>query len=230
MSTVGEKLDKVRARMAAAARRAGREPDCVQLVAVSKGVGPEQIREAVAAGQELFGENYLQEALGKIEQFGPEIVWHFIGHLQGNKAKDAARHFACVETVDRAKLALALEKQAAGCGRVLSVLLQVNIGHEVQKSGVLPEEAVGLLASLSACPHLRVRGLMAMPPDLPDPEAVRPYFRQLRLLADDLVARGLLGNQGPVELSMGMSGDFEVAIEEGATLVRVGTALFGKRI
>lgn len=229
MTTLAENLEKVRARMAAAARRAGRDPDSVRLVAVSKGVGPGQIQEAVAAGQKLFGENYLQEALGKIAQFGPELNWHFIGHLQGNKAKDAAGHFACVETVDREKLALALEKQAAGCGRVLPILLQVNIGLEAQKSGVLPWETAGLLASLAACPHLRVLGLMAMPPFLPDSEAVRPYFRQLRQLADDLVGRGLLGSHGPVELSMGMSGDFEVAIEEGATLVRVGTALFGTR-
>jgi len=229
MPTIGENLEKIRARMAAAARRAQRDPGSVRLVAVTKGVGPERIREAVAAGQGLFGENYLQEALGKIEQCGPGLNWHFIGHLQGNKAKAAARHFACVQTVDRPKLALALEKQAAGCDRVLPVLLQVNIGREAQKSGALPEETASLLAALAACPHLRVRGLMAMPPDLPDPEAGRPYFRQLRQLADDLVARGLLGSQGPVELSMGMSGDFEVAIEEGATLVRIGTALFGTR-
>ncbi len=131
--------------------------------------------------------------------------------------------------MDRLKLAQALEKQAVGRGRVLPVLMQVNIGREPRKSGVLAEDAAHLLASLAACPHLAVQGLMAIPPDLPDPEAVRPYFRQLRQLADDLVARGLLGNHGVVELSMGMSGDFEVAIEEGATLVRVGTALFGTR-
>lgn len=229
MSTIRENLSRIRERIASAARRAGRDPDSAQLVAVSKKIPVEAITEAAACGQMVFGENYLQEASGKIGRLPGGLKWHFIGHLQSNKAGKAAELFGMIETVDRLKLALALEKHLAGPGRTLPVLVQVNIGREPQKAGVLPEQAGELLAGLADFPHLEVRGLMAMPPFFDQPEKARPYFRELRQLAQKHADGRLLGRHGRVELSMGMSGDFEVAIEEGATLVRIGTALFGER-
>ena len=227
--TIAENLDNIRARIDAAARRAGRDPNLVRLVAVSKRVPLERIQEAVAAGQTLFGENYLQEADLKIKAMGKEIEWRFIGHLQSNKAKLAAGLFDAVDTVDRFKLAAALDRHLAEEGKRLPILLQVNVGQEVQKSGVLPDAAEELLVKINELPNLEVRGLMTMPPYFDDAEKVRPYFRQLRQMADDFTDKGLLGRHGAVEVSMGMSGDFEVAVEEGATLVRVGTSLFGER-
>jgi PLP dependent protein len=229
MTMISENLARIRGRMAAAARRAGRDPDSVRLVAVSKNVSPEGIRAAVASGQLLFGENYLQEARTKMVQLPSELRWHFIGHLQSNKAAQAVELFDMIETVDRLKLAQALEKHLAGLQKRLPVLVQVNIGGEQQKAGVLPGGVEELLRGLADFPHLEVKGLMTMPPFFDRPEAVRPCFRELRQLSENLAAKGLLGQNGPVELSMGMSGDFEVAIEEGATMVRVGTALFGGR-
>lgn len=229
MSSIRANLEEIRNRIGRAALRAGRDPERVRLVAVSKKVPAERLREAHACGQRLFGENYLQEAQDKIAELGPGYQWHFIGHLQSNKAAQAAGLFDLVETVDRLKVAAVLDRSRAGSGRVLPVLLQVNIGREVQKSGVLPEAAADLLRQMKDLPNLAVRGLMVMPPFLDDAEAVRPYFRQTRELALSLAERGLLPSGDEVELSMGMSGDYEVAVAEGATLVRVGTALFGAR-
>lgn len=229
MSSIRANLEAIRNRIGEAALRAGRDPERVRLVAVSKKVPAARLREAHACGQRLFGENYLQEAATKIGELGPGYQWHFIGHLQSNKAAQSAGLFDLIETVDRLKVAVALDRSRAGSGRVLPVLLQVNIGREVQKSGVLPEAAADLLRQMQDLPSLAVRGLMVMPPFLDDAEAVRPYFRQTRELALSLAERGLLPPGGEVELSMGMSGDYEVAVEEGATLVRVGTALFGAR-
>ncbi|HEY9073784.1 MAG TPA: YggS family pyridoxal phosphate-dependent enzyme [Desulfobaccales bacterium] len=225
MSQITKNLEEVRNRIAAAARRTGRDPAQVRLVAVSKTVPVERIKEAVAAGQRLFGENYLQEAQGKITALGEAAVWHFIGHLQSNKAKGAVGLFALIHGVDRLKLAAALEAAASQMGTVQEILIQVNLAAEASKSGAAPEAAAGLLEAIKPLPHLRVTGLMTMPPFL-DPEAVRPYFRALRELRDHL--RDSSGLPLP-ELSMGMSGDYEVAVEEGATLVRVGTAIFGSR-
>lgn len=227
--TIAGNLAQIQERMAAAARRGGRDPEQVRLVAVSKRVSAERIAEALAAGQALFGENYLQEVQEKIKLLPPAINWHFIGHLQSNKATTAVGLFAMVETVDSLKLARLLDRQAEAAGRVLPVLVQVNVGREPQKAGVAPEAAEKLLREMGECAHLQVMGMMTMPPFFDQPEAARPFFRDLRLLAETLTAKGLLGAHGPVELSMGMSGDFEAAIEEGATLVRVGTALFGSR-
>lgn len=228
--TIAENLKDIRGRIDAAARRAGRDPNRVRLVAVSKRVPLERLQEAVDAGQTIFGENYLQEAELKIKALGPGLDWHFIGHLQSNKAKLATGLFNVIETVDRLKLAVALDGHLAAKGKSLPVLLQVNIGHEVQKSGVLPADAEELLRQINQLPNLAVCGLMAMPPFLEDAEAVRPYFRELRQMADGFAQQGLLAPDRPLEVSMGMSGDFEVAVEEGATLVRVGTALFGDRL
>jgi hypothetical protein len=226
MTQIAQNLEEVRRRINAAALGAGRDPAQVRLVAVSKTVPVELIRESVAAGQLLFGENYLQEARGKIEAFGAGVNWHFIGHLQSNKAKGAVELFELIHGVDRLKLAKALDAAAAQLGKVQEILIQVNLAGEASKSGAAPEAAPALLQEINLLPHLRVLGLMTLPPLLA-PEVVRPYFRALRELRDHL--QDLNGRPLP-ELSMGMSGDYEVAIEEGATLVRVGTAIFGSRI
>jgi len=226
MSGIARNLEAVRAAIAAVARRAGRDPGGMRLVAVSKTVDLERLREAAAAGQKLFGENYLQEAAAKIAALGPGLKWHLVGHLQTNKAKGAVELFDLIHAVDRLKLAQALEAAATRLGKVQDVLIQVNQGGEDTKSGVTPEAAPALVQVVARLPHLRILGLMSMPPWFPDPEEARPYFRALRELRDRL--RDLTGLP-LAELSMGMSGDFEVAVEEGATLVRVGTAIFGGR-
>jgi len=227
MSTIIDNLKKITARVAAAARRAGRRPEEVTLVAVSKTVPVARLQEAVAAGQSHFGENYLQEAQPKIAALGPEITWHFIGHLQSKKARGVVELFHLIHSVDRVKLAQALEAAAARLGKTQDILLQVRLADEESKSGASPEEVPALLQEIHHLPHLRLRGLMTMPPWLP-PEEVRPYFRRLRELRDQLLAQGLLPPEA-TELSMGMTGDFEVAVEEGATLIRVGTGIFGER-
>jgi len=228
MASVQDNLTKIQERMFAATRRAGREPDSVRLVAVTKRVPMERIHEAMDAGQHLFGENYLQEGREKIKALAGNAQWHFIGHLQTNKIKSAAELFDMVETIDSIKLAGHLEQSLSRQQKRMPVLVQVNIGRENQKSGVMPEKAEALIRGIRLFPHLEVRGLMAMPPFFADPEAVRPYFRSLRILGEELLTKGLFCHPG-LELSMGMSNDFEVAIEEGATLIRVGTALFGER-
>lgn len=229
MTAIKENFQHVRERIRTAAIRAGREPDSVKLVAVSKRKPVELIRDAVNCGQLIFGENYLQESKEKISILGRNLTWHFIGHLQTNKAKAAAELFQVIETVDRLKLANGLEKHLAALNRTMDIMVQVNVGREPQKGGVLPENVEKLILDISLCSHLKVKGLMAMPPFLVDSEAVRPFFREVRRIGKDLAAKGLLERHGPLELSMGMTGDFEVAIEEGATSVRVGTALFGPR-
>jgi len=227
---ISDNLRQIKANIATAANKAGRDPQTVKLVAVSKYVPIERLQEAVDAGQRLFGENYLQEAAEKIERLKGDISWHFIGHLQSNKAKQAASLFPMVETVDRLKIARTLDNQASQLGKELSILIQVNVGREAQKSGVLPEEAPKLLRAIQAETNLKVCGLMTMPPFFDAPEKSRPFFRQLKELADELASKRLFTDNSHVELSMGMSGDYEVAIEEGATIVRVGTALFGSRM
>ena len=229
MGVVAENIETILGRIRAAAKRSGRDPRSVRLVAVSKRQSLAAIREALAAGQIMFGENYLQEAEDKVAALGQGPVWHCIGHLQSNKARTAAEIFDCIQTIDRLKLAKALEGRLAELGKSMPVLVQVNVGGEAQKAGVAPEEAGQLCRDLQQFPHLIVQGLMTMPPFVDTPEESRGCFRQLRLLGEEIASQGLLGQHGVVELSMGMSGDFEVAIEEGATLVRVGTALFGER-
>jgi pyridoxal phosphate enzyme (YggS family) len=226
MNFIAQNLEEVRAAIAAAAHRAGRDPPAVRLVAVSKTVDLERIRAAIAAGQDLFGENYLQEAKAKIDALGRQVSWHLVGHLQTKKAKGAVELFDLIHSVDRVKLARALEAAAVRLGKVQDILIQVNQGGEETKSGVVPEAAPELLREIARLPHLRVVGLMTMPPWFSDPEAVRPYFRDLRELRERL--RDQSGLPLP-ELSMGMSGDYAAAVEEGATLVRVGTAIFGRR-
>ena len=220
MLDIRANLGRVQEAVARACARAGRSPDHVLLIAVSKTMDVERVRQAVAAGVAALGENRVQEAREKIETLGHPVPWHLIGGLQTNKAKDAARLFDWVQSVDRTELALELDRRAHAAGRVLNVLLQVNVGEEPQKGGVATAELKRLHDAVAALPNLRVRGLMAIPPAAPEAEATRPHFRALRELRDGL---------GLEHLSMGMSADYEVAIEEGATMVRVGTAIFGPR-
>lgn len=227
---ISDNLAHIRANITAAAEKAGRDGSLIKLVAVSKFVASERIQEALGCGQTLFGENYLQEAAEKIPAIGTDAKWHFIGHLQSNKAKLAVALFDMVETVDRLKIAKALDLQGKQLGKSVSILIQVNIGREPQKSGVRPEETQHLLQAIREETDLQVRGLMTLPPFFDAPEKSRPFFRELRVLANQLAKQQLFSDNSQVELSMGMSGDYEVAIEEGATIVRVGTAIFGSRI
>ncbi len=224
---LAQNLARVREEIARAARQAGRQPQSVRLVAVSKTKPAQMVIQALAAGQTLFGENYVQEASQKIPQVTGEATWHFIGHLQSNKAKTAARLFDVIQTVDRLKLARALDRHAREQGKTLGVLLQVNLAREPQKSGCSEEEAPALAQAVAQMPGLKLMGLMTMPPFFDDPERARPYFAGLRRLAQRLQTDLPPGAMD--ELSMGMSGDFAAAIAEGATLVRVGTAIFGAR-
>jgi pyridoxal phosphate enzyme (YggS family) len=229
--SVADNLKGVLSRIEDAAKAAGRDPAEVRLVAVTKTKPAEAVREALAAGQTIFGENYIQESQDKIPQVGPQTgtapVWHFIGHLQSNKAKIAAQLFDVVQTVDRLKIAGALSRHAAEQGKTLGVLLQVNVGQEPQKSGCTEEDAPALARAVAQLPGLKLMGLMTMPPFFDDPERARPHFAALRELSQRMASDLPAGTMD--ELSMGMSGDFEAAIAEGATLVRVGTAIFGSR-
>lgn len=215
----------VRSRIAAAAARAGRSPDVVRIVAVTKGHPLERAREAVAEGLLDLGENRVQEALGKQAAWPDAPVrWHMIGHLQRNKVRLVIGRFALIHSLDSMRLADALDTAAAAAGVVQDVLLEVNAGREPQKTGAMPEEAPLLLAHAARLPHLAVRGLMTIAPDTEDVEVQRRVFRELRLLRESLATSSL----ELAVLSMGMSGDFEVAVEEGATMVRLGTILFGE--
>jgi PLP dependent protein len=226
--TIAENVVRVRERMEAAARRAGRDPGSVKLVAVSKTVDAGRVRQALEAGVNLLGENYVQEAQRKIEELGRGAGWHFIGHLQSNKARVAVGLFDWVHSVDSLRLAEELSRAAQQQNRVLPVLLQVNLGKEATKFGAQEEEVFRLLEKMASLPGISVKGLMTLPPYGEDPEESRPYFRALRALLEAVSRRGISGVLLE-ELSMGMSDDFEVAVEEGATLVRVGTAIFGPR-
>jgi pyridoxal phosphate enzyme (YggS family) len=228
MNQISQNLEEIKRRIREAALGAGRDPAEVRLVAVTKTVTLDRLQEAVAAGHTLFGENYVQEAKRKIADLGSGLTWHFIGHLQSNKAKAAVEVFDLIHSVDRVRLAQALEQAATRQGKIQNILLQVNLAGEASKSGTAPEAARELLSAISEMPHLEVLGLMTMPPRLDEPEQVRPYFRALRELRDRLRDLRLVDGDLP-ELSMGMTGDFEVAVAEGATLVRIGTAIFGQR-
>lgn len=226
---IQENLYKIRETISEVATRCNRNSEDIRLVAVSKRFPVEVMREALAAGQMIFGENYIQEAVQKKNLLGEVVKLHFIGNLQSNKAKFAVDTCSMVETVDRLKIAKAMNRYLEETERSLDVLIQVNIGFDQNKSGVSPDESETLLKKIRDLPRLRVRGLMTMPPLMDDPEAVRPFFRDLRRLSEKMEDRGLLGDHGKTELSMGMSHDYQVAIEEGATLIRVGTAIFGQR-
>ncbi len=205
-----------------------RVPEGVEVLAATKGRSPEEIRAALAAGIRHIGENYVQEAAVKKPAVGGGATWHMIGPLQRNKAKKALELFDWIQTLDSLKLAERLERLLSQAGRKLPVLVEVNIGREPQKAGVLPDALGDFLRDLSRFPHLEVRGLMAIPPVPRHPEDSRPYFREMRRLFEELGREGIPGVRMEI-LSMGMSADWEVAVEEGATMIRLGTALFGPR-
>jgi pyridoxal phosphate enzyme (YggS family) len=221
-----ENLNAVRQRIAAACTRAGRAEDSVRLLAVSKSHPPETIRAAVEAGQIHFGENKVQEAKAKIPLAPGKARWQFIGHLQSNKVRDAVELFEMIQGVDSLAIAREISKRAEQAAKTMPILLEVNVAGEASKFGYQPERMLAELEELNALPRLEIHGLMAIPPFSPVAEKARPYFQRLRELNDQ--AGAVLGAPLP-QLSMGMSGDFEIAIEEGATMVRVGTALFGER-
>jgi len=229
VNDIAANLAAIRERIAAAAAAAGRDPGSVRLLAVSKTFSADHVRAAYAAGQRDFGENKVQEALQKIEQTAElPIRWHLIGHLQSNKAKKAGPAFAAIHSVDSIDLVRRLDAAAVERGARPDLYVQVDLAGETTKFGAPEADVAGIARAASGCQAAVLRGLMLLPPWFDDPEQARPYFRRLRLLRDRLVEDGIershLG-----ELSMGMSHDFEVAIQEGATLVRVGTAIFGKR-
>ena len=223
------RLADIRQRMARAAERAGRRAEDVRLVAVSKTCSVDDVRAAVAAGQQDFGENRVQEALQKIDAARDlPVRWHFIGHLQSNKARKAAVPFVCIHSIDRGDLLEAVDRAAAEAGVAPEVLVQVDLAGEPSKHGAAVDVVRGLVERAAHCRAVRLAGLMLLPPWLEDSEDVRPYFRALRELRTRLCAEGA-PEAMLRELSMGMSHDFEIAIEEGATLVRVGSAIFGQR-
>ena len=226
---IARNLMAVQQRITETCTRCGRDSNAVRMIAVTKTVSAETVRGAIQAGAVLFGENYIQEAREKCGMLAEyPVSWHFIGHLQTNKAKYAVKLFDLIHTVDSLRLATELDREARKIGKVQKILIQVNIGKEASKSGVDAESTEMLILSLATFPNLSVRGLMVIPPFFDEPERVRPHFRGLRELRDSLNKSGIVGVSLD-ELSMGMTGDFEAAIEEGATMVRIGTAIFGER-
>jgi pyridoxal phosphate enzyme (YggS family) len=229
MDSIKDRLEKVNNRIQRAAEGCHRDPEAIRLVAVSKTVPASKVQEAIEAGVTTLGENYVQEARGKINSLiSFPVSWHFIGHLQSNKAKYAVRLFDLIHTVDSLKLARELDKQAQKNAKIQEILIQVNISQEDTKSGISAEDAVNLISEISHLENLSIKGLMTMPPYFNQPEKVQPYFAALRNLRDQIEKKAM-PNVSMDQLSMGMTGDFEVAIEEGATMVRVGTAIFGER-
>jgi pyridoxal phosphate enzyme (YggS family) len=228
MGTVADNLSAVKERIAKAAARAGRDPQGITLVAVTKTVPVERIREGIDAGQRVFGENRVQEAQDKVEALGHDVQWHLIGHLQRNKVKFVCDLFEVIHSVDRLSLAQDISVHATRHGIVMPILIQVNIGDETTKSGVAASETLALVQQVATLPHVAIQGLMCVPPAVDIAEHARPYFVKLRTLAEQ-IARQRIPNVTMSTLSMGMSHDFEVAIEEGATMIRVGSAIFGPR-
>ena len=220
MSAVADNINLIHQQIRAAAARVGRSPDDITLIAVSKAIEPERVEEALSAGQVVFGENKVQEARAKIPLLPGRARWHMIGHLQTNKVRDAVALFDIIHSVDSVKLAEDVNKWAERGGKTQTVLLEVNVSGEASKFGLKPEDLQSTVAEIHRLPRLDVRGLMTIAPFVEEAEKARPYFRRLRELGEELGLR---------ELSMGMSHDFEVAIEEGATMVRIGTAIFGER-
>ena len=227
---ISENLALISRKIAEAAARAGRKPGEVRMVAAAKGQGREKIEEALATGIKIIGHNYLQEAYkespGKVTS---DVEFHMIGHLQKNKAGKAVELFNVVQTVDDAQLAEALNRRAEATNRIMGVMIQLNLAGEEQKSGISDNEVERLVEAIRDLPSLKLLGMMVMPPFFDDPDRARPYFGRLRELRETLMASGVL-TQEMSELSMGMSGDFEVAVAEGSTLVRIGTMLFGPRL
>ena len=229
MITIKENLDKINRKILETAKACNRSSDAVKLIAVSKRKSVQAIKEAIEAGARHFGENYIQEAVEKIDIIADEsITWHFIGHLQSNKAKFAVKYFEYIHTVDNVKLAKEINKQAGKNSKLQKILLQINIGEELTKSGARIENAIDLVKQIHGFENLSIEGLMCMPPFFDDPEEARSYFRQLVQIKKKIMDENF-DNVSMGHLSMGMSSDFKVAIEEGSTMVRVGTSIFGSR-
>jgi hypothetical protein len=227
MDGIRENVLRVKEAIARAAERVARDPEGIRLVGACKTVDVPRIRSAIQAGIAILGENYVQEAMRKSQEIEEPVAWHFIGHLQKNKAKYAVHLFEMIHSVDSVALAEELDRRAGQANRKLDVLVEINLSGETTKWGVSEGDALPLAERIRGLAHLTLRGLMTMPPYFDDPEESRPYFVRLRRLGEKITREGL--HVGPVDLSMGMSNDFPVAIEEGATLVRVGTAIFGAR-
>jgi pyridoxal phosphate enzyme (YggS family) len=228
MSSIQRNIECIRENIAEAVAKSGRNIEDVRIMAVTKTVDDERIMEAISCGINIIGENYVQEAKRKIEKMGHDIEWHMIGHLQSNKAKYAVGLFDMIHSVDRLSLAKELDKRARGSGIIMKILVEVNTGGEETKSGVSEEDIIDLIREVSALSNLSVQGLMTMPPWFDDPEDARPYFVKLRELRDRIIDEDIQ-RIGMSELSMGMTDDYQVAIEEGATIVRIGRAIFGER-
>jgi hypothetical protein len=229
-TSVAARLAEVRDRLAAAAGRAGRQPGDVRLVAVTKTYGAEHVAAAIAAGQRDFGENKVQEGLQKIAEVADTTIrWHLIGHLQSNKARKAGEGFDWIHAVDSVELLRKIDAAAAEAGRRPKVLVQVDLAGEATKHGASPDAVREIVEAADSCTAAELVGLMLLPPAVEAPEDARPWFRRLRDVRDGLVAAGMPAGR-LAELSMGMSHDFEVAVEEGATIVRVGSAIFGARV
>lgn len=227
---IKENLDLLRMKILAAARRTGRDPNTVRIVAAAKSQSRDSAEEAIREGVTLIGHNYVQEAVREKPSIGcGPFEYHMIGHLQKNKAKKAVEIFDVIQTLDDWATAEALDRAAYEVGKSLGVMIQVNLSGEPQKSGISRNEANALIQKTESLNNIRLLGLMTMPPFFDDPDAARPFFRELRQMRDELIAAGVM-ERSATELSMGMTGDFECAVEEGATLVRIGTALFGVRI
>jgi len=229
MARIKENLMDIQQNITDAARSCGRNPEDIQLIGVTKKKPVQMIKQAIDAGLTLLGENYIQEAMKKIDAIGPDAaVWHFIGHLQSNKARFAVQYFDLIHTVDTFKLAKEIDKQAGKIPKCQKILLQINIAMEDTKSGAWKGAATDLAKKIIGCENLSLQGLMCMPPYFDDPEDARIYFNQLGQIREEILAAGV-NPESMTHLSMGMSNDFTVAIQEGATMVRVGTAIFGSR-
>ena len=226
MSQISDNLINIHSRIQDAAHRVGRQVSDVRLVAVSKTYPPAVIQEAWNAGQHVFGENRVQDALPKIAELPAEAEWHFIGHLQSNKIRKALPAFTLIHGVDNREIAIQINRIAGEMGLTANILLEINVSGEATKFGFSPADLRENLEGLLCLPNIRINGLMTMAPYSEDPETARPVFSKLRILRDELAAQS---GQALPELSMGMSGDFEVAIQEGATIVRIGSSIFGHR-
>ena len=228
MTSIADNILRIRENIADAARRANRNPSDIRLMGVTKTVDDQRIEEAIRSGLDIIGENYVQEGKRKIEKMGKTLEWHMIGHLQTNKAKYAVRLFDMIHSVDRLKLAQELDKRAGAAGIRMKILVEVNVSGEETKSGIARSDAIDLIKEISTLEHISLQGLMTMPPWFDNPEDARPYFAALRELRDEIIKENI-PNVEMNELSMGMTQDYQVAVEEGATIVRIGTAIFGER-
>lgn len=228
MEDIRENIKRIKDRICKAALQSGRDPENILLIAVTKTVGVDHIKAGIEAGLDIFGENRVQDAEGKILELGHDVQWHFIGHLQTNKVKKAIDLFDIIHSVDSLHLALEIDKRASVADKCVPVFLQVDLGGEETKFGFSKEELLQALDQMAGFTHIRIRGLMTMPPWAENPEESRPYFRELAMLKETISSRHIAGISME-HLSMGMSQDFEVAIQEGADMIRIGTALFGAR-